>query len=54
MLITNFPSKSVCVCVCVCVCVDCVGLSDVFLYSEKCGTVVQISNVTSVWKNSDF
>ncbi len=30
--------------------VDCVGFSDVFLYSEKRGTVVLISNVTLAWK----
>ncbi len=34
--------------------VDCVGFCDVFSSQRNAGTVVQISNVTLAWKNSDF
>ncbi len=47
MLIANLPSASMCMSIaCVLVMFS--------LESEKCGTVVQISNVTLAWKNSDF
>ncbi len=49
MSITNFQDA-----VCKCLYVDCVGFSDVFLYSEKYGAVVQISNVTLALKTSNF
>ncbi len=47
MLITNLPSASACMSIS--------WVLVMFLIkSEKCGTVVQISNVTLAWKISDF
>ncbi len=47
MLIANFPSKSVCVFIAL-------VLVMFSLVRENRGTVVQISNVTLTWTNSDF